>query len=90
MPVVIEIEIEIVIEICCNLSPVVIEAICTLFICSDFLTRSLFNSSEGVASEISAINDFQKIVQQHVAVTKDFKQRFVNEYLSALEKRHYY
>ena len=90
MSVVIEIENEIVIEIFCNLSPVVIEAICTLFICSDILTRSLFNSSEGVDSEISAINDFQKIVQHHVAVTKDFKQRFVNEYLSALEKRHYY
>ena len=90
MSVVIEIENEIVIEIFCNLSPVVIEAICTLFICSDILTRSLFNSSEGVDSEISAINDFQKIVQRHVAVAKHYKQRFVNEYLSALEERHYY
>ena len=51
--------------------------------------RSLFNSREGVDSEISASTDCQEIVQ-HVVVTKHFKQRFVNEYLTALQERHYY
>ena len=52
--------------------------------------RSLFNSSKGVSSEISASIGCQKIVQHHIVVTKHFKQRFINEYLTALEGRHYY
>ena len=52
--------------------------------------RSLFNSSKGIGSEISASIDCQKIVQHHVVVTKPFKQRFINEYLTALQERHYY
>ena len=52
--------------------------------------RSLFNSSKGVSSEISASIDCQKIVQHHIVVTKHFKQRFINEYLTALQERHYY
>ena len=52
--------------------------------------RGLFNNSEGVDSDISAITDCQKIVQHHVAVTKHFKQRFVNEYRTALRERHCY
>ena len=51
--------------------------------------RSLFNSSKGVHSEISATIDCQKIVQHHIVVTKYFKQRFTNEYLTALQERHY-
>ena len=51
--------------------------------------RSLFNSSKGVSSEISASIDCQKIVQHHIVVTKHFKQRFINEYLTALQERHY-
>ena len=52
--------------------------------------RSLFNSSKGVSSEISASIDCQKIVQHHIVVTKHFKQRFINEYLTALQERHCY
>ena len=51
--------------------------------------RSLFNSSKGVSSEISASIDCQKIVQHHIVVTKHFKQRFINKYLTALQERHY-
>ena len=50
--------------------------------------RSLFNSSKGVSSEISVSVGCQKIVQHHILVTKHFKQRFINEYLTALEGRH--
>ena len=49
-----------------------------------------FNSSKGVSSEISDSIDCQKIVQHHIVVTKHFKQRFINEYLTALQERHYY
>ena len=52
--------------------------------------RSLFNSSKGVDSEISASIDCQKIVQHHVVVTKHFKQRFINKYVTALQERHCY
>ena len=52
--------------------------------------RSLFNSSKGVSSEISVSIDYQKIVQHHVAVTKHFKQGFINKYLTALQEGHYY
>ena len=52
--------------------------------------RNLFNSSKGVGSEISASIDCQKIVQHHVVVKKHFKQRFINEYLSALQEKHCY
>ena len=52
--------------------------------------RSLFNSSKGVSSEISASIDCQKIVQHHIVVTNLFKERFINEYLTALQGRHYY
>ena len=52
--------------------------------------QNLFNSSKGVSSEISASIDCQKIVQHPITVTKHFKQRFINEYLTALQERHYY
>ena len=52
--------------------------------------RNLFNSSKGVSSEISASIDCQKIVQHPITVTKHFKQRFINEYLTAWQERHYY
>ena len=52
--------------------------------------RSLFNSSKDASSKISASIDCQKIVQHQVAVTKHFKQRFINEYLSALQEKHCY
>ena len=52
--------------------------------------QSLFNSSKGVSSEVSARIDCQKIVQHDVVVTKHFKQRFINECLTALQERHYY
>ena len=60
--------------------------------CSSLTTngQSLFNSSKDVSSEISASIDCQKIVQHHIVVTKHFKQRFINEYLTALQERHYY
>ena len=51
--------------------------------------RSSFNSTKGVSSEISARIDCQNIVQHHIAVTKHFKHRFINEYLTALQERHY-
>ena len=34
--------------------------------------------------------DCQKTVQHHVVVTKHFKQRFINEHLTALQEKHYY
>ena len=49
-----------------------------------------FNSSKGVSSEVSDSIDCQKIVQHHIVVTKHFKQRFINEYVTALQERHYY
>ena len=52
--------------------------------------QSLFNSSKGVSSEVSARIDCQKIVQHDVVVTKHFKQRFINECLTVLQERHYY
>ena len=52
--------------------------------------RSIFNSSKDVISEISTSTDCQKYAQHHVVVTKHFKQRFINEYLTALQERHYY
>ena len=52
--------------------------------------RRLFNSSKGVGSKTLASTDWQKSVQHHVVVAKHFKQRFINEYLTALQERHYY
>ena len=48
-----------------------------------------FNSSKDISSEISASIDCQKICSTSYS-TKHFKQRVINEYLTALQERHYH